>query len=108
MPCGYSNRGSEMKMVMAVYNIGVDEEIMAAMEEMGVTCFTKMPRVVGKGKTTGSRLDDAVWPGANTMALFVLPDERASDVMRAFGHLRATIGKKAGVKAFLLNVEQQT
>ncbi|HNX33496.1 MAG TPA: hypothetical protein PKM57_02640 [Kiritimatiellia bacterium] len=97
-----------MKMVMAVYNIGVDEEIMAAMDEMGVTCFTKMPRVVGRGKTTGPRLDDAVWPGANTMALFVLPDERAQAVMSAFEHLRATVGKKAGVKAFLLNVERQT
>jgi len=97
-----------MKMVMAVYNIGVDEEVMEAMDEMGVTCFTKMPRVVGKGRTTGPRLDDAVWPGANTLALFVLPDGRAQEVMKAFGHLRATIGRKAGVKAFLLNVEQQT
>jgi nitrogen regulatory protein PII len=97
-----------MKMVMAVYNIGVDEEVMAAMEEMGVTCFTKMPRVLGKGQTTGPRLDDAVWPGANTMAFFVLPDARAQAVMKAFAHLRATIGKKAGVKAFLLGVEGQT
>ncbi len=97
-----------MKMVMAVYNIGVDEEIMASMEEMGVTCFTKIPRVVGKGKTTGPRLDDAVWPGANTLALFVLPDERAQAVMEAFKHLRATIGQKAGVKAFLLGIEGQT
>lgn len=97
-----------MKMIMAVYNIGVDEEVMAEMEAMGVTCFTKIPRVVGKGRTTGPRLDDAVWPGANAMALFVLPDERAQAVMNAFAQLRATVGKKAGVKAFLLNVEQQT
>ncbi len=97
-----------MKMVMAIYNIGVDEEVTEAMETMGVTCFTKMPRVVGKGKTTGPRLDDAVWPGANTMVLYVLSDECAQAVMKAFEHLRATIGKKAGVKAFLLNVEQQT
>ena len=97
-----------MKMVMAVYNIGVDEEIMTAMAEMGVTCFTKVPRLVGSGKTTGPRLDDSVWPGANTMAMFVLPDEQAQAVMKAFAHLRATIGQKAGVKAFLLGVEQQT
>jgi len=97
-----------MKMVMAVYNIGVDEEVMAAMDELGVTCFTKLPRVVGKGQTTGPRLDDAVWPGANTVTLFVLPDDRAQRVMAALGHLRGTIGKKAGLKAFLLNVEQQT
>ena len=97
-----------MKMVMAVYNIGVDAEIMSAMEEMGVTCFTKVPRLVGKGKTTGPRLDDSVWPGANTMAMFVLPDEQAQAVMKAFAHLRATIGQKAGVKAFLLGIEGQT
>jgi nitrogen regulatory protein PII len=97
-----------MKLVMAVYNIGVDDEVSAAMAEMGVTCFTKVPRVTGRGRSTGPRLDDAVWPGANTMALFVLPDDRAQAVMRAFEHLRAGIGKKAGVKAFLLNVEQQT
>ena len=97
-----------MKMVMAVYNIGVDEEIMSAMEEMGVSCFTKIPRVIGNGKTTGPRLDDAVWPGANTVAMFVLPDERAQAVMKAFEHLRATIGQKAGVKAFLLGIEGQT
>ena len=94
-----------MKMVMAVYNIGVDGEVMAAMDELGVSCFTKIPRVVGKGKTTGPRLDDAVWPGANKIALFVLPDEQAKVVMGAFAHLRATIGKKAGVKAFLLGIE---
>ena len=97
-----------MKMVMAVYNIGVDEEVMAAMEELGVTCFTKVPRVVGTGKTTGPRLDDAVWPGANTMAFFVLPEGREEVVMQAFAHLRGTIGKKAGIKAFLLGVEAQT
>lgn len=97
-----------MKMVMAVYNIGVDEEVTEVMDSLGVTCFTKMPRVVGKGKLTGPRLDDAVWPGANTMALYVLSEARAKIVMKAFEHLRATIGQKTGVKAFLLNVEQQT
>ncbi|HOR98334.1 MAG TPA: transcriptional regulator [Kiritimatiellia bacterium] len=97
-----------MKLVMAVYNIGVDEEVMAAMEQEGVVCFTKIPRVVGKGKATGPRLDNSVWPGANTLSLFVVPDERAQDVMRVFEKLRATIGRKAGLKAFLLHVEQQT
>lgn len=97
-----------MKMVMAVYNISVDAEVMEAMDEMGVVCFTKMPRVVGKGKKTGPRLDDAIWPGVNTLSLFVLPDERAQAVMDAFEHLRATIGRKTGIKAFLLNVERQT
>lgn len=97
-----------MKMVMAVYNIGVDEDVTRAMEELGVTCFTKVPRVTGQGKTTGPRLDDAVWPGANTMAFFVLSQADAARVMEAFRYLRSTIGVKAGVKAFLLNIEDQT
>jgi nitrogen regulatory protein PII len=97
-----------MKMVMAVYNIGVDEEVMSAMETLGVSYFTKFPRVVGNGQATGPRLDDGVWPGATTVPLFVLPDDSAQRVMNALGHLRTTIGRKAGLKAFLLNVEQQT
>lgn len=97
-----------MKMIMAIYNIGIDEEVTAAMDELGVTSFTKVPRVIGAGQSTGPRLDDAVWPGANTLALYVLPADRAPLVMDAFRHLRATVGQQAGLKAFLLNIDDQT
>lgn len=97
-----------MKMILAVYNIAVDNEVMEAVQAAGAVCYTKWPRVVGEGKSTGPRLDDHIWPGANTMTMMVVPDEKAAAVMAAIQRLRDTIGKTEGVKAFLLNVEGQT
>ena len=96
-----------MKMIMAVYNVAVDDDVMEAVTEAGVSCFTKFPRVVGKGKRSGPRLDNHVWPGANTVTLMVVPDEKAAAVMAALAALRESVGATEGVKAFLLNVEQQ-
>lgn len=96
-----------MKMIMAVYNVAVDEDVMQAVTAAGVSCFTKWPRVIGKGKRTGPRLDDHIWPGANAVAMFVVPDELAPKVMAVLDGLRRSIGAQEGIKAFLLNVEQQ-
>lgn len=96
-----------MKMVLAVYNVAVDEEVMEAVREAGVACYTKWPRVVGEGQTTGPRLDDHIWPGANCATLMVVPDELVPKVMSVLQGLRDTIGRTEGVKAFVLNVEQQ-
>ncbi len=97
-----------MKMILAIYNIAVDSEVMQAVQAAGAVCYTKWPRVIGEGKTTGPRLDDHIWPGVNTMMMMVVPDEKAAAVMDAIKQLRSTIGKTEGVKAFLLNVEGQT
>lgn len=96
-----------MKMILAIYNIAVDTEVMEAVHQVGVKCYTKWPRVIGEGQQTGPRLDDHIWPGANTMMMMVVPDQTAAKVMEALKGLREAIGKTEGVKAFLLNVEGQ-
>lgn len=96
-----------MKMIMAVYNVAVDDDVMEAVTAAGVCCFTKFPRVVGKGKRTGPRLDNHIWPGANTCTLMVVEDELAPKVMEALAKLRRDIGGQEGIKAFVLNVEQK-
>ena len=96
-----------MKMIMAVYNVAVDEEVMEAVAAAGVCCYTKFPRVVGRGRRTGPRLDNHIWPGANTCTLMVVPDEKAPAVMAALETLRGAIGGTEGVKAFQLHVERQ-
>ena len=96
-----------MKMVLAVYNVAVDDEVMEAVREAGVKCYTKWPRVLGDGQKTGPRLDDHIWPGANCVTMMVVDDEMAAKVMEVLGGLRETIGRMEGVKAFLLNVEQR-
>jgi len=95
-----------MKMLRAVYNIVIDEEVTAAVEAIGVHCFTKWPRVLGRGKKTGPRMDTHIWPGANTVTMFVLEDDMAKKAMKVMEGLRERLGNE-GVKAFLLNVEDK-
>jgi hypothetical protein len=96
-----------MKMIMAVYNVAVDEEVLQAVAAAGVCCYTKFPRVVGKGKRTGPRLDDHIWPGANACTLMVVPDELAPAVMDVLARLRRELGATEGIKAFLWTIDQQ-
>jgi nitrogen regulatory protein PII len=96
-----------MKMILAIYNIAIDVEIMEAVRQAGIQFYTKWPRVVGEGPRTGPRLDDHIWPGANMMMMMVAADELAANVMEALKGLRQSIGKTEGLQAFLLNVEGQ-
>ncbi len=96
-----------MKMILAVYNVAVHEEVLQAAFKAGVHCYTTWPRVIGRGKRTGPRLDNTVWPGANRVTMMVVPDEMAPCVMNALAELRATLGATEGIKAFLLPVEDQ-
>ena len=96
-----------MKMIMAVYNVAVDEEVLQACTEAGVCCFTKFPRVVGRGKRTGPRLDNHIWPGANACTLMVVSDDLAPKIMAVLAGLRQELGSAEGIKAFLWTVDQQ-
>lgn len=96
-----------MKMILAIYNVAIDNEVMDAVQAVGVKCYTKWPRVIGEGQQTGPRLDDHIWPGANAMMMMVVDAALAPKVMEALQKLRDTIGKTEGVKAFMMNVEAQ-
>ena len=93
-------------MVLAIYNMAVDEEVTDALKQTGVTSYTKWPRVLGQGKTSGPRLDSHVWPGANCVTMVVADDALAEKVMTCMHGLRDHLGQE-GIKAYLLNVEAQ-
>ncbi|NLF93253.1 MAG: hypothetical protein GX564_05135 [Oligosphaeraceae bacterium] len=97
-----------LKMLIIVYNISIQEEVMDLLEAQGVTCFTQWPRLVGRGVTTGPRLDNDVWPGANAAVMTVVEEEQAGKLMLAVQAFRDEIGEHEGVKAFQLPVEKMT
>ena len=97
-----------LKMIMIVFNISIQEEVLEVVQNCGVTCYTRWPRVVGKGKTTGPKLDDNVWPGANSALITVIDEAAAADLMDAIQKLRDEIGAHEGVKAFQIPVEKMT
>jgi hypothetical protein len=95
-----------MKLVLVAYNEAIDEavhEILSAHELEG---FTKWTRVYGKGRSSGPHLGTHIWPKANNVLAVVTEDEQADNLMTAVRDLRARLSSE-GIKAFMLNVEQQ-
>jgi nitrogen regulatory protein PII len=97
-----------MKMIFVVFNISIQEEVHDAIEKLGVSCYTQWPRLLGKGVSTGPKLDDNIWPGANSALLIVVDDKMAEKVMATIQGIRDEIGKYEGIKAFQLDVEKMT
>ncbi len=97
-----------LKMLFIVYNISIQQEVMDILEAEGVTCFTRWPRLVGRGIKTGPRLDNDVWPGANAAVMTVVEEEQAGKLMQAIQAFRNEIGEHEGIKAFQLPVEKMT
>jgi len=97
-----------LKMLLVVFNISIEDEVMEIINKKGTPCYTRWPRVIGRGVSTGPKLDNDVWPGANSAVMLVMPENEALELMAAIQELRDEIGSHEGVKAFLLNVEKMT
>lgn len=96
-----------MKAVTVVFNVSIEEEILAALQKAGVTDFTQWPRIVGRGTGTGPRMDSHVWPGANSGILAVVAADAASKLMEELQTVHdSPAGRQAGVFAYLTSVEQ--
>ena len=97
-----------MKMILIVFNISIQDEVHELIDELGVTCFTQWPRLVGKGISSGPKMDNNIWPGANTALMVVTSSEMAGKIMGAVQKMRDDIGTHEGIKAFQLPVEKMT
>jgi hypothetical protein len=97
-----------MKLIFIVYNISIEEEVQQLLQAQGVKSFTQWPRLIGVGELAGARLDNGVWPGANSALVAVVSDEAAAPLMSAVRVLRAGEGRREGIEAFQLNGEDTT
>ena len=97
-----------IKMLLVVFNISIEDEVMEIINKKGTPCFTRWPRVIGRGVSTGPKMDNDVWPGANSAVMIVTTEKQALEIMADIQALRDEIGSHEGVKAFLLNVEKMT
>lgn len=96
------------KLVMIVFNITLGEEVQSLLNRLKVSCFTKWPRLEGRGITAGARFDNNIWPGANAAMMVVTTEEQAREILKEVDILRKTAGKLEGVKAFMMPVEDMT
>jgi hypothetical protein len=69
-------------MVLVFYDRAFDENIMEALEEVGVKDFSKWQDTLGAG-THEPHLGDPVWPGLNNTLAAVVEEEKKEAIFRA-------------------------
>ncbi len=89
-----------MKALWITYDMVLDDDIVALMDEFKIIGFTRWPRLSGRGPNSGSRLDNHVWPGANAAVMTVQDDDTIAKLMSRLQALRDEVGEKTGVWAF--------
>ncbi|NLE92121.1 MAG: hypothetical protein GX598_06260 [Elusimicrobia bacterium] len=94
-----------MKMAMLVYNEAVEEEVMEVMAECGVSNYTKIAGVHGKGASSGAHLGTDVWPGQNNLLYVACSQEQAEGLASGIGALREKI-RHEGVKIFIMPLDK--
>lgn len=95
-----------MRQLFVIYDVSVDDEIRALLEENGVRFYTRFPRCGGRGPRTGAREDDHIWPGYNVMILSVLENEIADRTLLSLQRYRDDPRhKNVGLFAYCTHVD---
>ena len=95
-----------MKMVWMMHDIVLTDEIQGILDELGVIGLSRWKRMTGRGPKSGARMDNHVWPGANSGAFVVVEEEVARRLMGRLQMLRDEVGGMTGVWAFVTPVEE--
>jgi len=93
------------KMVMIIYNEAIDMEVMEVLEKSGLTNYTKVMGVFGKGTASGTHLGNDIWPGRNNILYVACSEKEAKEILASLRQLRKALAKE-GIKAFILPVEE--
>lgn len=91
------------EMILVVFNSSIEDEMMEALRQTGMTCYTKITGVQGVGTCSEPRLDSHVWPGTNTVFLICVDSGSKEKTLEALRQMRE-IHREEGVKAFVLPV----
>lgn len=92
-----------MRMILMVYDVDFDDDVMDTLHSLELTGYTKWDRVLGKGKRSEPKLDDAVWPGFNCAVMIAVEDDNGQAVFAALEGLFKRLGAK-GLAVFELPV----
>lgn len=89
-----------MKAVWILHDIVLSDEVQDILDEMGIVGMSRWKRMTGRGPQSGTRMDNHVWPGANSGCCVVVADEVAARLMGRLQMLRDEVGAQSGIWAF--------
>jgi nitrogen regulatory protein PII len=92
-----------MKMVLMVYYVGIHDEVMEVLDDLGVCTYTRWREVEGRISCGDPREGSQIWPGTNSAVMIVVEDPVVDSVL---GRLEAfNRGREGeGVDAYVLDV----
>lgn len=93
-----------MKMLVTVYSDIVDNILLTALKNAGISGYTKWKETLGEGLETGPKLDTHIWPGKNNVIAVVIEDEKLAVITKILSDLKEK-HPKGGIKTFVLQVE---
>lgn len=96
---------STMKLLLIIYDGGIDDDVMSIVEELAPAGHTKLFGAHGFGGT-GRKEATPVWPGSNNLLLVAVTPDQAAALVRALRELQATFHRKPGITVFGLEAEE--
>lgn len=93
-----------MKMLLIVYEAGIDEDLQGVIERLEIPAWTKLTGATGTG-THGHRFGTQVWPGTNNLLWIALPEERVAGIVAALDELKSSYLKSPALQVFVMPAE---
>lgn len=93
-----------MKMVLVVYESGIEEDLQDVLQEVGTSAYTKLTGATGTGRK-GHRFGTQIWPGTNTLLWIALPDEKVAGLVRQLRDLKGSYVKPPALQVFVVPLE---
>lgn len=93
-----------MKQLTLIYDTAIEsslDELLDALEIPGITWIRDVPGRGGRG----AKMNTPVFPGSNSIAIIVLPDEEVGRVHRAVRRLQESFRLKPGVTILSQDVD---
>jgi hypothetical protein len=92
-----------MKMVLMVYYVGIHEEVMEMLDELGVCTYTRWREVEGRISCGDPREGTQIWPGTNSAVMVVVEDGVVDSLLRRLAVFNRD-REGEGVDAYVLDV----
>ncbi len=93
------------RLVLFVYDSGLDHQILHILKNMNITCYTKVLNVRGAGNS-GLKFGDSIGPGENNLVFTVIEEKILARLKAQIKVYKKNLLEKQGLKVFILPVEE--
>jgi hypothetical protein len=82
------------ELFLILYPKEMEDEIVDALEAVGVPGYTEFPKMIGRGRKT-KHFDNSIWPGATGAIFTVVSPDLAPTLARSFQELNQALDQRS-------------